>query len=365
MRGSSIGRERGGPIAASDPAPECSARRQACASRSSASAACRPTTAVSRRLPSSSAARLVERGHEVTVYGRDRWVAAAVRESSRDATSSGCRPRGPSTSRRSSTRFSPPFTCSAPATTSCTSATPRTCRRRCVLLLGPTARGAECRRTRMAAGEVERHRAAYYRVCAWVAAQPADRDRHRRAGDPGALPRRRTGARPTTSRMARTSSRSPDDGTLASLGLEPGRYVLYVSRLEPENNAHVVIEAYSRVDHRPPARHRRRRAVCLATTSRACTRRPTRASASSARSMAMDTASSARTRRSMSRRPKSAARIRPSSRRWASGTPSSPTTCRSTARRSATRAGTTAAATSWRSGLQLLLDDPAQREGRP
>jgi glycosyltransferase involved in cell wall biosynthesis len=37
---------------------------------------------------------------------------------------------------------------------------------------------------------------------------------------------------------------TPDDGTLAGLGLEPGRYVLYVSRLEPENNAHVVIEAY-------------------------------------------------------------------------------------------------------------------------
>jgi glycosyltransferase involved in cell wall biosynthesis len=39
----------------------------------------------------------------------------------------------------------------------------------------------------------------------------------------------------------------PDDGTLARLGLEPGRYVLYVSRLEPENNAHVVIEAYANV----------------------------------------------------------------------------------------------------------------------
>lgn len=38
-----------------------------------------------------------------------------------------------------------------------------------------------------------------------------------------------------------------DDGTLARLGLEPGRYVLYVSRLEPENNAHVVVEAYSHV----------------------------------------------------------------------------------------------------------------------
>ena len=38
-----------------------------------------------------------------------------------------------------------------------------------------------------------------------------------------------------------------DDGTLARLGLEPGRYVLYVSRLEPENNAHVVVEAYAKV----------------------------------------------------------------------------------------------------------------------
>ena len=38
-----------------------------------------------------------------------------------------------------------------------------------------------------------------------------------------------------------------DDGTLARLGLEPGRYVLYVSRLEPENNAHVVIQGYARV----------------------------------------------------------------------------------------------------------------------
>ena len=38
-----------------------------------------------------------------------------------------------------------------------------------------------------------------------------------------------------------------DDGTLDRLGLKPGEYVLYVSRLEPENNAHVVIEAYRSV----------------------------------------------------------------------------------------------------------------------
>jgi glycosyltransferase involved in cell wall biosynthesis len=34
--------------------------------------------------------------------------------------------------------------------------------------------------------------------------------------------------------------------TLARLDLEPSRYLLYVSRLEPENNAHLVIEAYRR-----------------------------------------------------------------------------------------------------------------------
>ncbi len=32
--------------------------------------------------------------------------------------------------------------------------------------------------------------------------------------------------------------------TLSSLGLQPGRYLLYVGRLEPENNAHLVLEAY-------------------------------------------------------------------------------------------------------------------------
>lgn len=35
--------------------------------------------------------------------------------------------------------------------------------------------------------------------------------------------------------------------TLRSLGLEPGRYLLYVSRMEPENNALLVREAFERV----------------------------------------------------------------------------------------------------------------------
>ena len=37
-------------------------------------------------------------------------------------------------------------------------------------------------------------------------------------------------------------------GACCRFGLEPNRYILYVSRLEPENNAHLVIEAYERVE---------------------------------------------------------------------------------------------------------------------
>jgi glycosyltransferase involved in cell wall biosynthesis len=40
----------------------------------------------------------------------------------------------------------------------------------------------------------------------------------------------------------------PPGSTLDRLGLSPGKYLLYVSRLEPENNAHLVLEAYRAAD---------------------------------------------------------------------------------------------------------------------
>jgi glycosyltransferase involved in cell wall biosynthesis len=39
----------------------------------------------------------------------------------------------------------------------------------------------------------------------------------------------------------------PETDIVRSLGLEPGRYILYVSRMEPENNALMVREAFERV----------------------------------------------------------------------------------------------------------------------
>ena len=86
----------------------------------------------------------------------------------------------------------------------------------------------------------------YYRFCAWLATrlpihivtdarviQDFYRARYGRASDYFAYG---TGLAPVA-----------DDGTLARLGLEPGRYVLYVSRLEPENNADLVVAAYAGV----------------------------------------------------------------------------------------------------------------------
>jgi glycosyltransferase involved in cell wall biosynthesis len=43
------------------------------------------------------------------------------------------------------------------------------------------------------------------------------------------------------------AERVPDRDVIDSFGLEPDRYILYVSRLEPENNAHAVIAGFEQV----------------------------------------------------------------------------------------------------------------------
>lgn len=87
---------------------------------------------------------------------------------------------------------------------------------------------------------------AYYRICAWTAAHlPVQIVTDARVIQRHYLESygRGTDYFPYGTELDSV----PDDGTLARLGLEEGRYVLYVSRLEPENNAHIVVEAYARV----------------------------------------------------------------------------------------------------------------------
>jgi glycosyltransferase involved in cell wall biosynthesis len=87
---------------------------------------------------------------------------------------------------------------------------------------------------------------AYYRACAWI----ATRTPIELVTDARVIQRfyeQRYGRR--TSYFPYGTDLQPvrDDGTLARLGLAPGRYVLYVSRLEPENNAQLVVDAFAKV----------------------------------------------------------------------------------------------------------------------
>jgi len=57
----------------------------------------------------------------------------------------------------------------------------------------------------------------------------------------------RYGASSTMIAYGSEVERRPDRETVRRWRVEPNRYVLYVSRLEPENNAHLVIEAFKKV----------------------------------------------------------------------------------------------------------------------
>jgi glycosyltransferase involved in cell wall biosynthesis len=87
---------------------------------------------------------------------------------------------------------------------------------------------------------------AYYRICAWAAARlPIEIVTDARVIQ--AYYAQAYGRRAHYFPYGADLSPAPADGTLDRLGLQAGEYVLYVSRLEPENNAHVVIEAYGHV----------------------------------------------------------------------------------------------------------------------
>lgn len=189
--------------------------------------------------------RLVQRGHRVTVYGRSTSVPSSVREYRGMSVVRLPAPRSKYLETVVHTlfaavhaafgRYDVAYVCNSanvPAVIVLMVA-----RTRVVLNVD----GLEWQRTKW-----NRIGRAYYRACAALAAR---------------LPVRVvTDARVIQAYYKRAYGRStdyfpygtdlsvtPDDGTLAGLGLKPGRYVLYVSRLEPENNAHVVIEAYRSV----------------------------------------------------------------------------------------------------------------------
>jgi len=190
-------------------------------------------------------ARLAARGHNVTVYGRNNWVLRGVRRHRGMDIVRLPAPRSKyletvvhtlfaafSVARR---RFDVVYVCNVanvPAVLVLLAA-----HKRVVLNVD----GLEWRRAKW--NVLGR---SYYRFCAWLAArlpihivtdarviQDFYRRHYGRASDYFAYG---TGLAPVA-----------DDGTLERLGLEPGHYVLYVSRLEPENNADLVVAAYAGV----------------------------------------------------------------------------------------------------------------------
>ncbi len=188
---------------------------------------------------------MVRRGHQVTVYGRDQWV-----------------PRGVSTYRGMGVVRLPAPRSKYLETVVHTlfSAFDLLRRRQEVVYICNSANVPAAivlmlarQRVVMNVDGLEWQRAKwnavgrlYYRACAWVAAHlPIEVVTDARV----IQAHYRTAYGRETRYFPYGTDLEPiaDDGTLERVGLRAGEYVLYVSRLEPENNAHVVIDAYSRV----------------------------------------------------------------------------------------------------------------------
>ena len=190
-------------------------------------------------------ARLATRGHEVTVYGRNQWVLRGIKRHRGMAIKRLPAPRSKYLETVVHTlfaafavaprRYDVIYVCNvanAPAVLVLLAA-----RKKVVLNVD----GLEWQRAKW--GMLGR---GYYRFCAWLAARLPIHivtDAHVIQGYWQRHYKR------DTDYFAYGTSLTPvsDDGTLERLGLEAGRYVLYVSRLEPENNADLVVAAYAKL----------------------------------------------------------------------------------------------------------------------
>ena len=183
------------------------------------------------------------RGHEVTVYGRDRYIARDLRAYRGMRIVRLPAPRSKYLETVVHSLFAAIHALTAGATTSSTSATPANVP--AVILLGCSGGGSCSTSTASSGSGRSGIGRAYYRLCAWLAAARLPVELVTDARVIQAYYRRPTVGETDYFPYGTDLEPVPDDGTLARLGLEPGRYVLYVSRLEPENNAHVVIDAYA------------------------------------------------------------------------------------------------------------------------
>jgi glycosyltransferase involved in cell wall biosynthesis len=189
--------------------------------------------------------RMVERGHTVTVYGRTRWVASSVKTH----LGMGIVRLPAPTSKYLETvvhtlfcafhllvrRYDVVYICNS---ANVPAAILLMLGGKCVVL---NVDGLEWQRAKW-----NRVGRTYYRVCAWLAARlPVHVVTDARVIQE--YYRITYGRRTDYFPYGADLDRVDDDGTLARTGLQADRYVLYVSRLEPENNAHVAIAAYEHV----------------------------------------------------------------------------------------------------------------------
>jgi glycosyltransferase involved in cell wall biosynthesis len=186
--------------------------------------------------------RLVARGHEVTVYGRDLWISASIRTHMGMQVVRLPAPRSKyletvihsifAAAHASVHRHDLVYVCNS-ANVPAVMLVLLT-RNRVVLNVD----GLEWQRAKW-----NRVGKAYYRACAAIAARMPVRivtDAHVIQHHYEQAYGRATDYFPYGTELGST----PDEEELARYGLRTGEYVLYVSRLEPENNAHVVVQAY-------------------------------------------------------------------------------------------------------------------------